>query len=157
MAEAWITLSEADIQTELNGQEFEQWRNAAKYGGEVDPVANILASVTNFVRGYIARDPDNTLGPTGTLPACLKEVALPIVTLRIMKRSFGEVSDPSGARKAAAETAMGILRDIAKGEGPSIPYPEDPVEDSRPAALFAYSNDGTVAEMTRDDQDGSAI
>lgn len=157
MAEAWITLSEDDVRTELNGQELEAWRNAAKYGSEADPVAGILTSVTNFVRGYIARDPDNTLGPAGTLPECLKEVALPIVTMRIMKRSFGEVSDPSGSRKAAAETAMGILRDIAEGKGPSIPYPENPITDSRPVGTFAYSNEGTTAEMTRDDQDGSAI
>lgn len=157
MAEAWITLSEDDVRTEINGQELEAWRNAAKYGSEADPVAGILASVTNFVRGFIARNPKNRLGPAGTLPECLKEVALPLITDRIMKRSFGEVIDPSGRRKSAMETALSLLRDIAKGDGPSIPYPENPVDDSRPTSPMAYSNDGTVLEMTRDDQDGSAI
>lgn len=157
MAEAWITLSEDDVRTEINGQELEAWRNAAKYGSEADPVAGILTSVTNFVRGFIARNPDNKLGPAGTLPECLKEVALPLVTVRIMKRSFGEISDPSGARKSAAETSLSLLRDIAKGDGPSIPLPENPVTDSRPVGEFGYSNDGTVLEMTRDDQDGSSI
>ena len=158
MAETWITLSETDIRTALAGNELEAVRNAARYGTEADPVSGIMASVTEYVRGHIARNPRNQLGPSGTLPSCIKEVALPLVVWRIMARSFGEVVDPSGFRKDAMERAERTLRDIAEGRGMVVPVPNNPITDSRPIVPIQYSNaSGELVEMTREDQNGASI
>lgn len=158
MAEAWITVTEANIRTAMAGEEFETVRNAAKYGSEADPVAGRITSVSNVIRGFIARDRRNRLGPVGTIPECCLEIAIAMIVWRLMGRKFGEVLDPGGLRKEANSEAERQLRDIAKGEGMSIPYPEDPIDDSRPVSNLAYSNaSGELAEMTREDQEGSSI
>jgi hypothetical protein len=161
MAATWTTISEADIRTVLAGRELEAYRNAAKYGTEVDPVAGITTNVVEYVRGYIAayKRNSNSMGPAGTLPASMKEVALAIICWRIMGRSFGEVMDASGVRKATWEQAERTLRDIAEGKGPEIPVSDNPEDDDGPVYPMEYSNEATseVAEMTRADQEGSAI
>lgn len=157
----WVAITEADIQAAFSGRELEAYRNAAKSAGEADPVAATISGNVELVRGYVAKVPRNLLGPEGTIPSCLVNAAVDMIVWQLMQRSFGDVVDPSGARKDAARAATDLLKDISRGEGPAILAPTNPVQDTRNVMPFAYSTRDEVeseqVEMTRGDQDGSPI
>lgn len=153
----WRALTEADLMTRLSGKELLAFRNTGFGPGEVDPVSTLLGSVTDKVRGAIAGDPRNVLGPDGQLPRVLIDAALSIAVLRVMTRCFGEVLDPSGQRVKDGESAEGILRDVARGEGPGIPGMAaddgDAVTGTRAPLPMEYESDH-VEDFEREDQDG---
>jgi len=113
--------------------------------------------VTDKVRGAIAGNPRNILGPEGQVPKVLIDTALSVAVLRVMTRCFGEVLDPSGQRVKDGETAEGILRDVARGEGPGIPGlasdDGDAVGNIRSPVPIQYASDHEE-EFDREDQDG---
>lgn len=153
----WRALTEADLMTRLSGKELVAFRNAGFGPGEDDPVSTLLGSVTDKVRGAIAGNPQNILGPEGQLPKVLIDTALSIAVLRVMTRCFGEVLDPSGQRVKDGESAEGILRDVARGEGPGIPGMAeddgDPVTGIRAPVPIEYESDHEE-DFDREDQDG---
>lgn len=153
----WRALTEADLMTRLSGKELVAFRNAGFGPGEDDPVSTLLGSVTDKVRGAVAGNPQNILGPEGQLPKVLIDTALSIAVLRVMTRCFGEVLDPSGQRVKDGESAEGILRDVARGEGPGIPGMAaddgDPVTGIRSPVPIEYESDHEE-DFDREDQDG---
>ena len=153
----WRALTAADLMTRLSGKELVAFRNAGWGPGEIDPVATLLSSVTDKVRGAIAGNPRNVLGPDGQVPKVLIDTALSVAVLRVMTRCFGEVVDPSGQRVKDGDTAEGILRDVARGEGPGIPGMAsddgEPAENIRSPVPIEYESDHEE-EFDREDQDG---
>lgn len=153
----WRALTQADLMTRLSGKELVAFRNAGYGPGETDPVATLLGSVTDKVRGSIAGNAQNILGPEGQLPKVLIDTALSIAVLRVMTRCFGEVLDPSGQRVKDGEAAELILRDVARGEGPGIPGMAaddgDPVANTRAPVVIEYETDHEE-DFDREDQDG---
>lgn len=153
----WRALTIADVRTRLSGNEIETYRNAALAPGEADPIQTLLDSITDRVRGAVARDPGNTLGASGTVPKALIDCALSILTMRVMTRCYGEVMDPTGQRKADAEAAELMLKDVMKGEGIMIAAPDtddDPAGTVlRPAIDIEYGYTH-CEEFTREQQDG---
>ena len=153
----WRAITEADIATRLSGAELAAYRNAALDAGEGDPVALLIAAVTDLVRGYVAGCSRNTLGADGQVPKVLIDNALSIIVLRIMSRCYGEVLDLTGQRKSDAEAAILVLRDVAKCEGPMIPGPasddDTGVDTGRPAINYDYAYDHDE-DFERQDQDG---
>lgn len=153
----WRALTAADLMTRLSGKELVAFRNAGLGPGEVDPVSTLLDAVTEKVRGAIAGNPRNILGPAGQVPKTLIDTALSIAVLRVMTRCFGEVLDQSGQRVKDGEAAEGILRDVARGEGPGIPgLAEDDGEavgNIRSPMPIEYETDHEE-EFDREDQDG---
>ena len=143
--------------TRLSGKELVAFRNSGYGPGESDPVSALLSSVTDKVRGAVAGNPRNILGPDGQVPKVLIDTALSIAVLRVMTRCFGEVLDPSGQRVKDGETAEGILRDVARGEGPGIPGMAsddgEPVGNIRSPMPVEYESDHDE-EFDREDQDG---
>ena len=103
----WRALTAADLMTRLSGKELVAFRNSGLGPGESDPVTTLLGAVTDKVRGAIAGNPRNILGPEGQVPKVLIDTALSVAVLRVMTRCFGEVLDPSGQRVKDGETAEG--------------------------------------------------
>ena len=153
----WRALTAADLMTRLSGKELVAFRNSGLGPGESDPVTTLLGAVTDKVRGAIAGNPRNILGPEGHVPKVLIDTALSVAVLRVMTRCFGEVLDPSGQRVKDGETAEGILRDVARGEGPGIPGlasdDGDAVGNIRSPVPIQYESDHEE-EFDREDQDG---
>jgi hypothetical protein len=151
----WRAVTEADISTRLSGKELIAYRNAALGPGEVDPIASLITTVTNKVRGYIAGNPDNALGPVGTLPESLIDTTLALLVIRVMSRCYGEILDPSGQRKTDGESAEAVLKLIAAGDGPAIEAPDTgAIENPKAAMPFEYSWDHEET-FRRDQQEGT--
>lgn len=153
----WRAITEADIATRLSGAELAAYRNAGLDAAEGDPVALLIAAVTDLVRGYVVGCPRNVLGAAGTVPKVLLDNALSIIVMRVMSRCYGEVLDPTGQRKADADAALLVLKDVSKCEGPMIPglASDDSTgaETGRPAINFDYGYEHDE-EFDRSDQDG---
>lgn len=153
----WRAITEADLMTRLSGKELVAFRNAGYGPGETDPVSTLLGAVTDKVRGAIAGNAQNVLGPEGQLPKVLIDAALSIAALRVMTRCFGEVMDPSGQRVKDGEAAELLLRDVARGEGPGIPGlaadDGDAVDNTRAPLPVEYEADHEE-DFDREDQDG---
>ena len=153
----WRALTQSDLMTRLSGKELVAFRNAGFGPGETDPVSTLLTAVTDKVRGAVAGNPQNVLGPEGQLPKVLIDAALSIAVLRVMTRCFGEVMDPSGQRVKDGESAEGILRDVARGEGPGIPGlaadDGDAATSTRAPIPIEYESDHEE-DFDREDQDG---
>jgi hypothetical protein len=110
---AWRAVTENDIKTRLSGAELSGYRSAALAAGQSDPVQPTIDLVTELVRGYVGACGKNTLGAVGTLPEKLIGVALDLIVVEIPKRCAGQLLDPKGLRKEAADRAYTVLRDVA--------------------------------------------
>lgn len=153
----WQAITAADVMTRLSGKEVEGFRNASLGPGEADPLATTIAAVVNRIRGAIAANPRNTLGPEGQIPKCLLDAALDMLAVRVPARAFGTVLDPDGVRKDANRAAERLLERVEKGEGPMIPGVASDdgaaVETDREAISVTYYETHKES-LTRDLTDG---
>lgn len=108
---AWITISEDDVLTVLNGKELEGIRKAALSLGQPDPVLPVIVQVVDLVRGYVGACKSNALGAGSTIPSKLLAPALDLIAVRIPARVGRE---PGGARKDAATAAIALLEQVAR-------------------------------------------
>jgi hypothetical protein len=83
---AWVTITEADVQTRLAGAELSAYRTAAKASGQSDPLTEIISAVVDEVRGYIAACDRNTLGAGQTVPSKLKSATLAVIRYKLVTR-----------------------------------------------------------------------
>lgn len=83
---AWVTLVVGDVKAKLAGAEVTALQTAALAAGQSDPVVEIIAEVTNEVRGYVAACARNTLGSGATIPDKLKSAALAMIRYRSATR-----------------------------------------------------------------------
>lgn len=112
---SWRQITESDLAGHLSDTELQRIRNFAN-GNQSDPIADTLLGITNTIRGYISAYAANVLGPDGTLPEELIDAACHIAVVHVWTRAGGNLIDPEGLRKAAAEEATRMLRqDVAKG------------------------------------------
>jgi len=102
----WRALTENDLKTGLSGTELSRFRSAALADGQADPIQDVIDSVTDLVRGYIAANRENILGPDGTLPEKLVRPAVDYLVIEVQKRVAGVVIDPKSARKDARDAAV---------------------------------------------------
>jgi hypothetical protein len=111
----WRALTESDLKTGLSGTELSRFRAAALADGQADPIQDVINSVTDYVRGYIAAHKENTLGPDGTLPEKLIRPAVNYLVIEVQTRVAGVVIDPKSARKDARDDAVRLFEQVAKG------------------------------------------
>lgn len=111
---AWRAILESDLKTRLSGAELSGFRAAALGTAQIDPVAPIIEQVTDLIRGYVAACASNGLGADGTIPDELMGPAIDLIVPEMSKRCAGVILDPKGLREKAADTAMSILRDVAR-------------------------------------------
>lgn len=123
---AWITLSETNLGERLAAEELEALQTAA-VGDFGNTVPDVLASVVAEVRGRVAAESKNQLGPTGTIPEELKSAALAIARWRILSRLPGMKFLQDEARRAEYSDALSLLAAVADGKF-AIVQPENPIE-----------------------------
>jgi hypothetical protein len=109
----WITPTEDDLVARLSGPELAAYRSAALKSGQADPVAPVLSGVIGEVRGYVAGNKANALGPDGSIPGELLDAAMALVVARLPARLPLTLSD---ARLDAKKDALALLRSVASGQ-----------------------------------------
>jgi phage gp36-like protein len=133
---AWAALTAAEIKTRLSGPELTALQGAALATGQSDPLPEVIAQVTNLIRGYIAvRYP---LGTAGTLPPELKDAAIAIARWRLIGRlAIGGAGGimPSEQRKQEYDEAIKLVQSIAEGKF-AIELP-DPIDETPHASTNA--------------------
>ena len=120
----WVTLTETDLLKYMSGEELTAFRSANSIPGQDDPVAGVITDGTNLVRSYVLQCPRYTLGPDGTVPKSLVMPACWIIVVDIMARAGGAVLDQSGQRGKNYDRAIEMLKDVARGYGPTVMTPD---------------------------------
>jgi hypothetical protein len=96
----WITLTEADVLTQLSGAELAAVNAVSLKSGQDAPLPAIMADVSELVRGYCGRQAQ---GSTGTIPVRVKTKAIDIIIPRLFNRLGASVSKGRQDAAAAAE------------------------------------------------------
>jgi hypothetical protein len=110
-------MTEADLLQRISGTELETMRAVLLGDTQGDPVENQIQLTTDFVRGFIAANRENRMGPAGTLPPSLLLLAADICIVDLNTRAGGVLIDDSKQRAKARDTAIDILRaDVANGD-----------------------------------------
>lgn len=128
---SWAALTPAELQTRLSGPELTALQTQALASGQADPLTDILAQVTDEVRGYIAAG-GTPLGPAGELPPQVRAAAIAIARWRL----GGRLAAGGGAgliqtepRRKEYEDAVALLRDVSDGrclvEAPAVEVTEE--------------------------------
>ena len=116
---AWLPITSDEVKTRLSGPEADALQGTALAEGQVDPLPDVIAQVTDEVRGYIASHGLNTLGPAGTLPPQVRAAAIAIIRWRLAGRlAIGNASGllQTESRRQEYEDAVSLLRDVSKGQ-----------------------------------------
>jgi hypothetical protein len=113
---SWITINEDDVKTRLTGAELDAFTGAALAQGQADPLPDIIASVTDRVRGYAAACARNRLGAPGTVPARLRGPALAVIRFELANRlpKMGRLIDD--LRRAEYDNALRLFQQVAGGD-----------------------------------------
>jgi len=118
---AWRALTVADIKGKLSGGEYEMVEAALNETGVT--VESVITTTTNKIRGFVASNSKNTLGPVGTIPDRLIDDAVAYIIPRLYGHTAGLLIDLNDTRKEAAKDALALFKDVAKGNF-SIADPE---------------------------------
>lgn len=97
----WREPTRTDLLGVLSSPELSAYESAA-VGAAQDPVLDVISTVTQQCRGYIADNPKNALAEGETLPERVILSALHIMRVELLTRLDLEVSDPRARAKADA-------------------------------------------------------
>lgn len=148
---AWIAITESHLLTAISGPELEALRAAALADGQADPVADVLSQVTERIRGDVAANASNVLGPTGQIPERLLSAALALIVWDIMRRPGASIiDDENQSRAKAVDRAEALLKRVADGTYAI----EDPTtgEDQTNSAVTVVTK--TTRQATRESLKG---
>lgn len=114
---AWRSLTIDDVRSAMNGAELDALFAAAGDWTLSPDIANVLVNTASEIRGHIAAQPKNELGPDGTVPGGLVQTALAIVRFRILT-SFPGLGDTvlTDDRRKEYDNAIDLLRRVANGQ-----------------------------------------
>lgn len=107
----WRAVDESDLAATTAQSEVEAFRADGALDGS-DPVARLLTRTVAFVRGYIARNGNVAMGPSGTLPESLISPAMDYAASDVLKRIGVPLNED---RRKAREDALRLFRDVASG------------------------------------------
>ena len=123
----WRTIGESDLAATLSQGEIDAFRQDGPLDG-TDPVARLLRSTTDAVRGYIACNGSVRMGPAGTVPAGLVIPAMDYAMAKVLNRISVPLTED---RRNALKRAEEIFDKIANGEIAVESYaPDGEVDDS---------------------------
>jgi hypothetical protein len=148
---SWAAITEADLLTQISGDELASIRAAALGAGQADPVQPTIDQVTAYVRGRVAACQQNSLGAGNTIPDELLMHAVAMIVVGLIKRPAGMVIESEDVRQKAADRAEEVLKDVAACEV-AIEQPEE-VSDEEIASP-SPSISGNDRTMTRTTMDG---
>jgi hypothetical protein len=106
------------------------------------------------VRGYVAANARNVMGPAGTIPERLMGAAVALLVPDLYGRNAGLLLDLNDVRVKAAEAATAQLRDAARGLF-AVELPADLAdagEDAKSAASELITK--SASPLRRDDLAG---
>ena len=149
---AWRAVTDTDIKSKLSSEELAQIRASAEAG--TDPVADSVRIITDKVRGFVAANSRNVMGPEGTIPERLIDAAVALLVVDVYGRTAGLLIDLSDTRKKAAESATSLLRDAARGLF-AVELPADTPaagEDAKSASAEVVTQ--SASPLRRDDLAG---
>lgn len=148
---SWRAITEADVLTQISGDELTAIRAAALGTGQADPVAPTMLQVTRQVRGYVAGNPANGLEAGDTVPDELIRAAVALIVVELMPRAGGLMIDQGDARRSAARDALAILRDVAAGRMVIV---QPTVVSTEVVGAVGPSSTARDRSYKREDQDG---
>ena len=127
----WRTVDETDLAATLSQGEVDAFRADGPTDGS-DPVARLLQSTVDAVRGYISCNGAVRMGPTGTIPRGLVIPAMDYAMGKVLNRIGVPLTED---RRKALEAATALFEKISQGAITPESYTEDGTvdEDKRPA------------------------
>jgi len=127
----WRTVEETDLAATLSQGEVDAFRADGPTDGS-DPVARLLQSTVDAVRGYISCNGAVRMGPSGTIPRGLVIPAMDYAMGKVLNRIAVPLSED---RRKALEAATALFEKISQGAITPESYTEDGTvdEDKRPA------------------------
>ena len=127
----WRTVDEPDLAATLSQGEVDAFRADGPTDGS-DPVARLLQSTVDAVRGYISCNGAVRMGPSGTIPRGLVIPAMDYAMGKVLNRIAVPLTED---RRKALEAAMALFEKISQGAITPESYTEDGTvdEDKRPA------------------------
>ena len=127
----WRPVDEGDLAATLSQGEVDAFRADGPLDGS-DPVARLLQSTVDAVRGYISSNGAVRMGPSGTIPRGLVIPAMDYAMGKVLNRIAVPLSED---RRKALEAAMALFEKISQGAITPESYTEDGTvdEDKRPA------------------------
>jgi len=108
---AWRALTVADIKKKLSGGEYENVEAQLTETGVT--VQSVIDSATDYIRGFVAANPDNTLGPVGTIPSRLIDSAVAYIIPELYGHTVGMMLDQDDVRTKAAARADKVFNAVA--------------------------------------------
>ena len=127
----WRTVDETDLAATLSQGEIDAFRQDGPTDGS-DPVARLLQSTVDAVRGYISCNGAVRMGPSGTIPRGLVIPAMDYAMGKVLNRIGVPLTED---RRKALEAATALFEKISQGAITPESYTEDGTvdEDKRPA------------------------
>lgn len=133
----WRTVDEADLAATVAQQEIDAFRADGPLDGS-DPVARLLQSTVETVRGYISCNGAVRMGPAGTIPRGLVIHAMDFAMAKVLNRISVPLTED---RRKALERAEALFEKISQGAITPESYAEDGETDadSRPASSPTFA------------------
>lgn len=150
---SWRTVTETDLLEAISSDELEGLRSAALASGQADPIEHHIDRVVDEVRGYIAANRENTLGPEGTVPDRLVRAVIDLTLIRVGSRVAGIIFDDEDVRRNAAKAATRLLENVASGKF-AIEQPSTAADSSEQNTMFGPSIVSPSRNFTDSTQDG---
>ena len=128
----WRAVDETDLAATLSQGEIDAFRADGPTDGS-DPVARLLQSTVETVRGYISFNSAVRMGPAGTIPRGLVIHAMDFAMAKVLNRIGVPLTED---RRKALEKAGGLFEKISQGAITPESYAEtgEADDDARPAS-----------------------
>ena len=133
----WRTVDETDLAATVSQSEIEAFRADGPLDGS-DPVARLLESTVETVRGYLSCNGALKMGPAQTIPRGLVIPAMDFAAAKVLNRIGVPLSED---RRKALEKAESLFEKISQGAITPESYAEDGATDdsTRPASAPAFA------------------
>lgn len=134
----WRTVDETDLAATVSQSEIEAFRADGPLDGS-DPVARLLESTVETVRGYLSCNGALKMGPAATIPRGLVIPAMDFAAAKVLNRIGVPLSED---RRKALEKAESLFEKISQGAITPESYAEDGATDdsARPASAPAFAD-----------------
>ena len=134
----WRTVDETDLAATVSQSEIEAFRADGPLDGS-DPVARLLESTVETVRGYLSCNGALKMGPAQTIPRGLVIPAMDFAAAKVLNRIGVPLSED---RRKALEKAESLFEKISQGAITPESYAEDGATDdsARPASAPAFAD-----------------
>jgi len=133
----WREVDEGDLAATISQGEIDAYRHQGPSDGS-DPVARLLLSTVETVRGYISCNGAVRMGPARTLPNSLVIPAMDYAAGKLLNRIDSPLSED---RRNALRRAEELIEKIATGAITPESYAEDGEldDEARPASAPAFA------------------